>query len=86
MDSTALEIFGLLAGAITSMGFIPQLVKGYRTKKLEDVSFFMPVVLAIGMTMWLIYGFFLEAWAIIIANGFGITCCLILIFMKMKYS
>lgn len=85
MDSAALELFGLFAGAVTSMGFIPQLVKGYRTKKLKDVSYFMPIVLAIGMTMWLIYGFFSEALAIIIANAFGIGCCLTLIVMKKKY-
>ena len=85
MDST-LELFGLIAGAITSMGFLPQLIKGYKTKKLEDISYFMPVVLAIGMTMWFVYGFLLGAFAVMIANLFGVTCCLILITMKKKYS
>jgi len=85
MDST-LELFGLIAGTVTSIGFIPQLIKGYRTKKLEDVSYFMPIVLAIGMVMWFIYGFFLEAIAVMAANTFGATCCIILIFMKKKYS
>ena len=56
MDSISLELFGLFAGSITSMGFIPQLLKSYRTKKLDDISYFMPVVLAIGMALWLIYG------------------------------
>lgn len=82
----SLELFGLLAGAITSMGFIPQLIKGYRTKKLEDISYYMPAVLAVGMTLWFIYGFLLAALAIMIANAFGIFCCLTLIIMKKKYS
>ena len=60
MDSTAIEIMGLIAGVVTSIGFIPQLLKGYMTKKLEDVSYFMPIVLAFGMTLWFIYGFFLK--------------------------
>lgn len=85
MDST-LELFGLIAGAITSMGFIPQLVKGYKTKKLEDISYYMPAVLAVGMTMWLIYGYLIEALAVMIANAFGITCCILLIIMKKMYS
>ena len=85
MDST-LELFGLIAGAITSMGFIPQLIRGYKTKKLEDISYFMPIVLAIGMTMWFVYGFLLDAIAVMIANLFGVTCCLILITMKKRYS
>ena len=86
MDSTALTIFGLIAGAITSLGFIPQLIRGYRTKKLEDISYYMPVVLAVGMTLWFTYGVFKEALAIMIANVFGIGCCLILIIMKKTYS
>ena len=86
MDATSLELFGLIAGAITSMGFIPQLVRGYRTKKLEDVSYYMPVILAIGMVMWLVYGILKEALAVVIANAFAITCCLILILMKKRYS
>ncbi len=83
---TTIELFGLLAGAITSMGFIPQLIRGYRTKKLDDVSYYMPVVLIIGMTMWFIYGLLQQALAVIIANSFGVGSCLALLIMKGKYS
>lgn len=86
MDQTTLEIFGLIAGAITSLGFLPQLFRGYRTKKLDDVSYFMPGILAIGMTMWIVYGFLIEAMAVIIANFFGVMCCLVLIFLKKRYA
>jgi len=86
MDSMALELFGLVAGAVTSAGFIPQLIRGYRTKKLEDVSYLMPIVLTAGMTLWFIYGLFLGALAVIVANMFGVGCCLTLIFMKKIYS
>ncbi|PNX48649.1 MAG: hypothetical protein BV457_03255 [Thermoplasmata archaeon M9B1D] len=81
-----IEILGLIAGAVTSLGFIPQLIKGYKTKKLEDVSYYMPGILALGMSLWLIYGLVIHALAVIIANAFGIFCCLALIFMKKKYS
>ena len=80
------EFLGLIAGAVTSIGFIPQLIRGYKTKKLEDISYYMPAILAIGMALWLFYGFVIEAFAVIIANVFGIFCCLTLIFMKKKYS
>ncbi|KYK31997.1 MAG: hypothetical protein AYK22_00110 [Thermoplasmatales archaeon SG8-52-3] len=82
----SLEILGLIAGAITSIGYLPQLYRGYKTKKLMDVSYYMPGVLAIGMSLWLIYGIFLKAVAVIIANAFGITCSIILIIMKKNYS
>jgi len=86
MVNLPLEILGLIAGAVTSLGFIPQLIKGYKTKKLEDVSYLMPIVLAIGMTLWITYGFFASALAVIIANTFGILCCLALIYMKKIYQ
>lgn len=83
--NTLLEILGLVAGAVTSIGFLPQIIQGYKTKKLDDVSVYMPIVLAIGMSLWFIYGFFSEALAVMVANAFGVTCCLILIVMKKIY-
>ena len=43
MDITM--ILGLTAGVITSVSFAPQVVKAYKTKKLEDVSYFMYIIL-----------------------------------------
>jgi MtN3 and saliva related transmembrane protein len=77
---------GLLAGAITSIGFIPQLIKGYKTKRLDDVSYWMPLVLAIGMFLWLIYGIFRYDLAIIAANVFAISCNCSLLIMKKYYE
>ena len=78
-------LLGLLAGAITSSGFIPQLVRGFRTKKLEDVSSYMPMVLASGMTLWFLYGIMLNDISIMIANSIGISCNLLLLTMKKIY-
>jgi MtN3 and saliva related transmembrane protein len=85
IDADLVEVFGLIAGIITSIGFIPQIIKGHRTKKLEDVSFHMLIVLAIGMSMWFVYGFLKEASAIVIANAIGISFSFVLIIMKSKY-
>ena len=86
IDQTTIEIIGLIAAVITSAGFLPQLTKGFRTKKLDDVSYFMPIVLAIGMTLWFIYGFLINSIAVMVANVFSISCCITLIVMKKKYS
>ena len=82
----SIDLLGLLAGVITSIGFIPQLIRGYRTKKLDDVSYYMPLVLAIGMMLWLIYGILLERIPIIVANTFGMGCSILLLIMKRIYS
>ena len=84
--NAAIEILGLIAGTVTSIGFIPQLVKGFRTKKLDDVSYFMPAILAAGMIVWFVYGLLSASIAIPVANAFGVGCNLALIIMKKMYS
>ena len=86
MNLDTVEIIGLIAGIITSLGFLPQLFRGFKTKKLNDVSYFMPAVLSFGMSMWFIYGHIINSIAIMIANAFGVFCCIVLIIMKKLYS
>jgi MtN3 and saliva related transmembrane protein len=75
-----------VAGALTSTGYLPQIIKGYRTRKLDDVSLVMPVVLGFGMFLWLIYGLAREDSAIIAANVIGASLTTVLVLMKMRYS
>jgi MtN3 and saliva related transmembrane protein len=75
-----------VAGALTSTGYIPQIIKGYRTRKLDDVSLIMPAVLGCGMFLWLIYGLAREDSAIIAANVVGASFTTLLVLMKMRYS
>ncbi len=77
---------GLLGGALTTAGFIPQLIKSIRTKKIEDVSLFQPVVLLTGMGFWMAYGIFLCDIAIILANGISFILNAWLVFLKYKYQ
>jgi MtN3 and saliva related transmembrane protein len=86
MSIESYTLLGFAAGAITSFGFIPQLIRGYKTKRLDDVSYWMPLVLACGMFLWLIYGILRYDIAIIAANTFGVVCNLLLILMKKWYS
>ena len=82
----SITYLGFIAGAMTSSGFLPQILKGYKTKKLDDISYFMPIVLAVGMLLWLFYGIGKEDYAIIAANTFGIGCNVVIIFMKFFYN
>ncbi|HVQ01645.1 MAG TPA: SemiSWEET family transporter [Candidatus Thermoplasmatota archaeon] len=77
---------GLAAGTITSIGFLPQIIKGYTTKHLEDVSYWMPLVIAAGMMLWLFYGVLRNDIAIILANAFGVGCNIVLVLLKKWYA
>lgn len=67
----AWTVLGIAAGALTSSGYLPQIVKGFRTKRMEDVSVLMPGLLGLGMLMWLVYGIHREDIPIMLANIAG---------------
>lgn len=75
-----------VAGALTSTGYLPQIVKGLKTRKMEDISLLMPAVLGLGMFLWLIYGLARADPAIIVANVVGSTLTGVLVVMKSLYD
>jgi MtN3 and saliva related transmembrane protein len=77
-------VLGLIAGALTTSGYIPQIVKGYRTKKMNDVSILMISILCVGMFLWIVYGYVNDL-ALLISNIIGTTFLAILVTMKFHY-
>ncbi|UFS69458.1 SemiSWEET transporter [Geomonas sp. RF6] len=77
---------GLLAGAITSGAAIPQVLRTFRTKQVRDLSIWQPILLDIGMSLWLAYGLLLNDLPLIAANSFSIICYSALIVMKVRYG
>jgi MtN3 and saliva related transmembrane protein len=83
MDSVTL--IGLLAGGLTTVAFLPQLLKTWKSKSAEDVSLVMLVTFCTGVGLWLIYGVMIGAWPIILANLITLLLALAMLFLKLKY-
>jgi len=79
-------VIGLVAGFITTLGYVPQIAKGYRTGRMDDVSVFMPLVLIAGMSLWLAYGVLLGDVPIMFWNGVSIALNVAIIAMKFYYG
>jgi len=79
-------MLGVLAGLLTTVGFIPQIIKGYRTKRMEDVSLLMPLVLGAGMLLWLFYGISLENLPIVLWNAIAFALNLVVVVLKLRYA
>lgn len=76
----------MIAGMLTTVGFLPQIIKGYRTKRMDDVALFMPVLLSVGMGLWLAYGVVLNDLPIVFWNAIALTFNLIIIGIKIRYG
>jgi len=79
------KIVGIIAAICTTSGFIPQIIRGLRTKRLDDVSPVMCILLIFGLSMWLSYGIHIEDMIIIVANAFGVLFSMIIITLRFKY-
>jgi MtN3 and saliva related transmembrane protein len=79
-------LIGFAAAIISTSGFVPQVIKGFVTKKMDDVALWQPILLSFGMALWLIYGFMIKESPIIIANSGAITLNLIIIAQKIVYK
>ncbi len=62
-------IFGSIAATLTTISFVPQVIKTIKTKDTKGISLLMYSVFVIGIIMWLIYGIMLKEAPMIIANA-----------------
>ncbi|MCX8034118.1 MAG: SemiSWEET transporter [Thermodesulfovibrio sp.] len=80
------DIIGIIAGIITTSALIPQALKIYKTKSARDISLPMFIFLALGITLWFLYGLLINEIPIIIANFLSLILIFSIIFMKIKYN
>ena len=83
---TWFDIVGSLAGAFTTISFVPQVVKTWRSGCAEDLSLFMFALFSAGVLLWLIYGIALHSLPIILANGITLVLALSILLLKIRHS
>ena len=77
---------GYAAGAITSLTFLPQVIKTWKEKSAKDISLLMFVIAAINEVMWIAYGALLNNWVIILTNVIVLVMSLTMIYLKFRYK
>jgi MtN3 and saliva related transmembrane protein len=80
------QIVGIIAGILTGVSMLPQLIKIIKEKKAHDVSIIMLSVLIAGLIMWVIYGFLRDDMPIIVTNCFSLLVNFSVLFFRIKYS
>ena len=83
---TGVDILGYAAGAITSLTFLPQVIKTWREKSAKDVSLLMFIIAAVNEVMWIGYGALLNNWVIILTNSIVLAMSLTMIYLKLRYK
>jgi MtN3 and saliva related transmembrane protein len=84
MDLVAL--IGYVAGAFTTVAFLPQLVRALRTKSTGDLSFPMLVMMFSGVTLWSFYGLLVGALPIVVPNAVMAVLVVALMVLRLRYD
>lgn len=84
MDISTTTLIGSAAGTLTTVAFVPQVVKAWRTQSLEDLSLGMLLTFATGVALWIIYGVEMNAVPVVVTNGATLFLTVLLLVMKMR--
>ena len=86
MFTLNIEFFGYFAAILTTLAFLPQLIKTLRTKKAEDVSLITLIMFLTGVLSWIIYGYKISSTPILLANLITFILNLLILIFKITFS
>src|SRR6476661_2563469 len=80
------SLLGFIAGALTTISFVPQVVHAFRSKRCDDLSWGMLLTFSGGVVLWLVYGIRLCAMPVIVANAVTLALLVTIMVLKMRYT
>jgi MtN3 and saliva related transmembrane protein len=86
MDLGSHDVLGLAAGGLTTVAFVPQVVRIVRTRSAYDISWWLFGILALGSMLWLWYGITLASLPLIATNVVTLTLQLAIFWLKWRYG
>ncbi len=86
MDKNTIQLLGLIAGACTTIAFLPQVIKTWKSRSAKDLSLSMFTIFSLGVALWLVYGFLVQDIPVIAANMITLMLASTLLVFKLKYK
>jgi MtN3 and saliva related transmembrane protein len=81
-----IELIGIVAGILTTISFLPQVIKTWRYRSAKDLSLTMFICFCLGVFLWLIYGIYVNSKPIIIANFVTFILAGTILYFKISYD
>lgn len=80
------DVLGVAAGIVTTLIFLPQVIKTGREKSAKDISLLMFVIAAVNDVMWIVYGALKNDMIILLTNSVVLVMALTMIWFKLRYK
>lgn len=85
MPNFDVTLIGHAAGVLTTISFLPQVIKAWRTRSTGDLSLIMLLAFLTGLGLWLVYGLAIGSMPLVLANGVTLSLVLVLLAMKLGF-
>lgn len=80
------QLLGLTAGALTTIAFLPQVIKTWKSRSAKDLSLGMFSLFCLGLVLWLAYGIIIRDIPVIAANLLTLMLASTLLFFKLRFK
>ena len=80
------DIIGFIAGTLTTIAFLPQVIKTVKEKNVSGLSLAMYIAFSIGVACWLIYGILLGNWPMTVFNSITLLFAVAILANIIKYK
>jgi MtN3 and saliva related transmembrane protein len=80
------DALGLVAGTLTTIAFVPQLMRIVKTRSAHDISWWMFAIFSTGVALWLWYGLRLASLPVIVANLATLALAALILVLKWRYG
>lgn len=86
METISSEWFGSIAGILTTVSFLPQVYKTWKTKSTDSLSMPMLLMMTTGICLWGIYGVAINSISMIVSNLITFVSASLLVYFKLRYK
>ncbi|MEK6957889.1 MAG: lipid-A-disaccharide synthase N-terminal domain-containing protein [archaeon] len=86
MTDPLVTFLGFVAGTLTTVAFLPQVIKSHKSKKTGDISTGWIAITVVGVFLWLVYGILAQDLPIIFANTISLVLALTIVFLKLRHG
>lgn len=77
-------VLGLVAGTLTTLSFLPQLLKAWKSRSTHDISFGMLALFSAGLVLWIVYGLIVADVPVIMANSVTLVFVGLILVLKLR--
>jgi MtN3 and saliva related transmembrane protein len=80
------SFLGLVAASLTTISFLPQVLKTWKSRSAKDLSLGMFLTFTFGVALWLVYGVMINDLPVILANVVTLLLASTLLFFKLRWK